>query len=148
MRKIVVVALMLAMAGVASAQEAEDPDTEAEAIAMLTMRTERLGLSSEDAAAAGDALRAMVEAGIRVRNAYRIASDALDQGLKARELTMLAERVRQRRSLGVPTEDCEDTARAMVKEQVRTRERTLAGTATQTQERSGEASAAQSGKGK
>ena len=36
MRKIVVVALMLAMAGVASAQEAEDPDTEAEAMAMLT----------------------------------------------------------------------------------------------------------------
>jgi len=148
MRKIVVVAVMLAMAVVAFAQEAEEPATEAEAIAMLTRQTDRLRLSTEDAAAAGDAFRAMVEAGVRVRNAYRIASDALDQGLKARELTMLAERVRQRKSLGVPAEDCEDTASAMVKEQVRTRERTLAGAATQTQERSGEAAGAQSGKGK
>lgn len=145
MKKMLAVAVMLAMAGGAFAQEADEPATEAEAIAMLTMQTETLRLSTEDAAAAGDAFRAMVQAGVRVRNAYRIASDALDQGLKARELTMLAERVRQRRSLGVSTEDCEETARAMVKEQVRLLAKAGTATQTQAQERSAEPP---SGKGK
>ncbi|PKL25183.1 MAG: hypothetical protein CVV47_07830 [Spirochaetae bacterium HGW-Spirochaetae-3] len=150
MRRLILVAAILASGGIAFAQETSVPTTETEAITMLIQQTETLRLTAEDSAAAGDAFRAMVQAGVQVRNAYRITSDALDNGLKARELTMIAERVRLRRSLGLSAQECEETARAMIQEQIRIRTQTAAGTATQkqTQDRPAEPSEAPSSRGK
>ncbi|MBN2874194.1 MAG: hypothetical protein JXM71_03790 [Spirochaetales bacterium] len=130
MKKLLIATMALAMTGAVWAQELEEPASAEEALALIAGHAERLKLTLEDSKAAEQALLAMVQAGIRVQNAFRLINDALDGGLREKELTQLAEQVRFRDRQGQSADQCETAAMTMVREQVRTKAAT--GTATQT----------------
>lgn len=89
MKRLIIVAALLAAAGMAFAQVASEPATEGEAIGLLLRQATMLKLEARDRDAATDAFRAMTRAGIRVQNAYRLVSGALDDGLRAMEMARL-----------------------------------------------------------
>jgi len=120
------VALLLAVGGMTFSQEADAPTTEDDAMHMILSEAALLRWTVRDAEIAADALRAMVEAGIEVKSAYRLVSEALRDGLGLREMTMLAKQVRETSRLGLSSAACEIEARTMVQEQIRTRAMTVA----------------------
>ncbi|HPE36163.1 MAG TPA: hypothetical protein PK625_03375 [Spirochaetales bacterium] len=122
MKKTLTVLLFMALAVSAFAMGARQAMTEDEALAMIDAKVTELELTLEDSQAAKEAFAAMVEAQVRVENAFRVVSDAMDGGLKAKEMTALAEQVRQRSKAGGSAGECEEAAKLMVREQIRTRD--------------------------
>ncbi len=133
MKRMIVLAVLLAMAGVVFAQDAATPATENDAVALINQQATRLGLARADRTAATAALKEMVRAGIQVRNAWQLVSGSLDEGLKAKEIKSLAQQVRANSRQGLSAGECETAARLMVRDQVRTRDQSASGTATMTQ---------------
>ena len=141
MKRLMAVAVLIAMGGLVFAMGAKSPMTQDEAIALIDLKVATMQLSAEDGEAAKEALTVMIQARLRVENAYRIVSDALDGGLKSQDMLELATRTRQRIQLGESAKLCEKAAQEMVQERTRTR------TQAKTQTRTDEATAAQTGAG-
>lgn len=133
MKRLIAIVLMLALAGLAFAQDAVEPATEAEAIALIRQQATQLRLARQDRTQATAALKEMVKAQIRVENAWRLVSDALDEGLKAGEMKQLAAQVKLNAKQGVSPEECESQLQAMVRERVRERAQDASGTMVRTQ---------------
>jgi hypothetical protein len=128
MKRFMAVAILLAAAGFAFAQDPVAPVTEDDAMEMLLQQSTQLRLAAKDSATAADAFKAMVQAGIEVQNAYRLVSDALDKGLSSADMSRLAEQVRTRAKLGDSSAACEIAARTMIKQQLQTQTRTMSST--------------------
>lgn len=133
MKRLIAIVLMLALAGLAFAQDAVEPATEAEAFALIRQQATQLRLARQDRTQATAALKEMVKAQIRVENAWRLVSDALDEGLKAGEMKQLAAQVKLNAKQGVSPEECESQLQAMVRERVRERAQDASGTMVRTQ---------------
>jgi hypothetical protein len=133
MKRLIAIVMMLALAGLAFAQDAVEPATEAEAIALIRQQATQLRLARQDRTQATAALKEMVKAQIRVENAWRLVSDALDEGLKAGEMKQLAAQVKLNAKQGVSPEECENQLQAMVQERVRERAQDASGTTVRTQ---------------
>ncbi len=138
MKRFMAIAILLVMAGFAFAQDMVAPVTEDDAMEMLLEQSTQLKLAAKDSAKAADAFKAMIQAGIEVRNAYRLVSDALAKGLSSADMIRLAEQVRTRAKLGDSSAACEIAARTMIQERLQTQARTTTGTgeAIQTQTQS------------
>jgi hypothetical protein len=128
MKRFMAVAILLAAAGFAFAQDPVAPVTEDDAMEMLLQQSTQLRLAAKDSATAADAFKAMVQAGIEVQNAYRLVSDALDKGLSSADMSRLAEQVRTRAKLGDSSAACEIAARTMIKQQLQTQTKTMSST--------------------
>ena len=122
MKRLVTMAVLLATGALVFAMGTRQSMTEDEALALIDQKIIDMNLTLEDADAAEEAFTAMIEAKVQVRNAFRIVSDALDGGLKAREMTELAVQTRLRIQQGLSAGGCEDAARDMVRERIRTME--------------------------
>ncbi len=133
MKRLIAIVVMLAIAGIAFAQDVVEPATEKEGIALIKQQAAQLRLAWRDRTAATAALKEMVKARISAENAWRLVSGALDQGLKAREMKELATQVQLGAKQGLSPEECETAVQAMVREQVREREQTSSGATDKTQ---------------
>jgi len=133
MKRMIAIVMMLAISGIAFAQDAAEPATEDEAIALLRQQATQLQLARRDRTEATSALKEMVKAQIRVENAWRLVSDALDKGLKAGEMKELASQAKLNTRQGLSAEQCESQLQTMVQERVRERTQTESGTTVRTQ---------------
>jgi hypothetical protein len=122
MKKRLFALLMLALGVLAFGLGAREALTEDEALALIDQKLVQLDATLEDRAAAGEALQALVQARVRVQNAYKVVSDAIDGGLRAAEMTALRTQTQAKLAAGASSGDCEDAAKAMVREQIRTTE--------------------------
>ncbi len=130
MKKLITMVALIVMGGLVFAMGAKAPMTQDEAIALIDQKIATMQLTLDDGAAAKEALTAMIQARIRVENAYRIVSDALDGGLRVQDMLMLATQTRQRIQQGQSAKLCEEAAQEMV--QQRTRAQTELQTRTET----------------
>ncbi|HUW70231.1 MAG TPA: hypothetical protein VMX33_08345 [bacterium] len=120
MKRLMTVVVLIAMGGLVFAMGAKAPMTQDEALALIDQKIATMQLTTEDGAAAKEALTVMVQARIQVENAYRIVSDALDGGLRTQDMLMLTTQTRQRIQQGQSAKLCEQAAQAMVQERTRT----------------------------
>jgi len=128
MKRLITVVVLIAMGGLVFAMGAKAPMTQDEAIALIDQKIATLQLTADDGAAAKEALTVMIQARIRVENAYRIVSDALDGGLRTQDMLMLATQTRQRIQQGQSAKLCEEAAQEMVQQRTRTELQTRTGT--------------------
>jgi hypothetical protein len=133
MKRLIAIVMMLALAGLAFAQDLVEPATVDEAIALLKQQATQLRLTRRDRVEATTALKEMVKAKIKVENAWRLVSDALDEGLKAGEMKELATQTKLNTRQGLSAEQCESQLQTMVQERVRERAQDGSGTMVQTQ---------------
>jgi hypothetical protein len=133
MKRLIAIVMMLALAGLAFAQDLVEPATVDEAIALLKQQATQLRLTRRDRVEATTALKEMVKARIRVENAWRLVSDALDEGLKAGEMKQLATQTKLNTRQGLSAGQCESQLQTMVQERVRERAQDGSGTMVQTQ---------------
>jgi hypothetical protein len=122
MKKRLFALLMLALGVLAFGLGAREALTEDEALALIDQKLIQLDATLEDRAAAGEAFQALVQARVRVQNAYKIVSDAIEGGLRYEEMTALRTQTQAKLAAGASSAACEDAAKAMVREQVRTME--------------------------
>ncbi|HAE20780.1 MAG TPA: hypothetical protein DCG47_00430 [Spirochaetaceae bacterium] len=122
MKKQLIALLMLVLGVLAFGLGARQALTEEEALALIDQKLIRLEATLEDRAAAEEAFQALVQARVRVQNAYRIVSDAIEGGLRAKEMTALRTQTQAKLAAGASSGDCEDAAKAMVREQLRAME--------------------------
>lgn len=127
MKRLITVVVLIAMGGLVFAMGAKAPMTQDEAIALIDQKVATLQLTADDGAAAKEALTVMIQARIRVENAYRIVSDALDGGLRTQDMLMLATQTRQRIQQGQSAKLCEQAAQEMVQQRTRTELQTRTG---------------------
>jgi hypothetical protein len=122
MKKQLIALLMLALGALAFGLGAREALTEDEALALIDQKLVQLDATLEDRAAAGEAFQALVQAHVRVQNAYKILSDAIEGGLRYEEMTALRTQTQAKLAAGASSGACEDAAKAMVRERVRTME--------------------------
>lgn len=150
MKRLMTMTMLLAMGALAFAMGARESMTKDQALALIDQKIADMRLNVQDADAAEDALNAMIEAKVQVREAFRIVSDALDGGLKAAEMTELAVQTRLRFRQGLSAGACEDAARDMVRERTRTMDQQRlqdgTGEGTGSQEGPGDPASGKSGK--
>mgnify|MGYP001232418568 CR=1 FL=1 len=127
MKRLITVVVLIAMGGLVFAMGAKAPMTQDEAIALIDQKIATLQLTADDGAAAKEALTVMIQARIRVENAYRIVSDALDGGLRTQDMLMLSTQTRQRIQQGQSAKLCEEAAQEMVQQRTRTELQTRTG---------------------
>jgi hypothetical protein len=141
MKKLIAALVFITIGTMVFALGAREGMTEEEAIAKIEERTAALQLTLEDAEAAEQAFQAIVATGARIRNALGIVTDALEEGLRARDMNELTIRLRARINEKLSAGESEKAARAMVQEQLRLRVRDesgeASGTASQVQTRTG-----------
>jgi hypothetical protein len=82
MKKRLFALLMLALGVLAFGLGAREALTEDEALALIDQKLVQLDATLEDRAAAGEAFQALVQARVRVQNAYKIVADAIEGGLR------------------------------------------------------------------
>ncbi len=81
---------------------------------MMTQTCAQLRLTAEDSSSTADAFTSLLEAGLCPGDAYRLVSEGLEKGLRARDMTKLAALVRARIAAGYSPAACEDAAKAML----------------------------------
>ncbi len=131
MKKFFVTVLLLAVTGILFAQDLIPPETEENAVALITQQAARLKLSRGDRVAATNAFKEMVKSGVRVENAWQMVSAALEKGLKSKEMTKLKEQVRLSVRQKLSAAECETSLHLMIQNQLQAREQFSAGTAEQ-----------------
>lgn len=120
MKKRLFALLMLALGVLAFGLGSRQAITEEEALALIDQKLIQLEATLEDRGAAEEAFKALVQARVRVENAYRIVAEAIEGGLRAAEMTALRTQTQAKLAAGASSGDCEDAAKLMVREQVRT----------------------------
>jgi len=106
--------------------------TEEEALARIDQKIASLGLTLTDAKAAEQAFTAILGAGLQIRNALAIVTDALDDGSEAAELNEVATLAKQLQNEGRDPRAFEKEVRAKLTDrtpvQAQTRENTAGST--------------------
>lgn len=133
MKRLMTVIVLIAMGGLVFAMGAKAPMTQDEAIVLIDQKIATMQLTTDDGVAAKEALTVMIQARIKVENAYRIVSDALDGGIKTQDMLMLATQTRQRIQQGQSAKLCEEAAQQMVQERTRTQSELQTQNRTQTE---------------
>ena len=133
MKRLLSMVVLVVMGGLVFAMGAKAPMTQDEAIALIDQKIATMQLTADDGVAAKKALTVMIQARIRVENAFRIVSDALDGGLKSQDMLELTTRTRERIKLGDSAKQCELAAQEMVPQPTRTQSELQTQTKTQTE---------------
>jgi len=133
MKRLLSMVVLVVMGGLVFAMGAKAPMTQDEAIALIDQKIATMQLTADDGVAAKEALTVMIQARIRVENAFRIVSDALDGGLRTQDMQMLATQTRQRVQQGQSAKLCEAAAQEMVQQRTRTQSELQTQTKTQTE---------------
>lgn len=147
MKRLLTMVVLIAVGGLVFAMGAKAPMTQDEAIALIDQKVATMQLTAEDGAAAKEALTVMVQARIRVENAFRIVSDALDGGLRTQDMLMLATQTRQRIQQGQSAKLCEQAAQEMVQQRTRTQSELQTQSQTRTQTEASKTGGTETGSG-
>lgn len=121
MKRVIAVLAFITIGSMVFALGAREGMTKEEAIAKIEEKIVAMQLTLEDSEATEQAFQAMVATGARIRNALEIVSNALDEGLRTKDMNELTVRLRARINQELSAGKSEDAARDMVQEQIRER---------------------------